>query len=301
MIRSRSWDREGKADRLYGRRWRKARAAFLMEKPFCTMCEAEGKLQAATVVDHVKPHRGDEALFWDQGNWQPLCERHHNRDKARLEIRGYSDRLGDDGWPIDPAHPANGGMEPVSGRSQPDEIKPIGVPVLLVVGPPASGKTTWCREQMREGDVLIDFDEIDAQLNGVARRRGRLVVPILRERNKRLLDAAAMKTGRVFLPMTGARSALREWWRGKLGKVTVVLVETDEATCIERIRSSEERSARADDQVQAVTEWFDAADREGVDIIVAGGASQSRQPLGRTRPPPTDKYLVSIEDRKSVV
>ena len=32
----------------------------------------------ATVVDHIKPHRGDKKLFWDRGNWQPLCEHHHN-------------------------------------------------------------------------------------------------------------------------------------------------------------------------------------------------------------------------------
>ncbi len=32
----------------------------------------------STVVDHIKPHRGDKKLFWDRGNWQPLCEHHHN-------------------------------------------------------------------------------------------------------------------------------------------------------------------------------------------------------------------------------
>lgn len=32
----------------------------------------------ATVVDHIVPHRGDQKLFWDRSNWQPLCEHHHN-------------------------------------------------------------------------------------------------------------------------------------------------------------------------------------------------------------------------------
>ncbi len=39
----------------------------------------------ATVVDHIKPHRGDPKLFWDQENWQALCARHHDRDKQREE------------------------------------------------------------------------------------------------------------------------------------------------------------------------------------------------------------------------
>ncbi|WP_314945899.1 hypothetical protein [Bradyrhizobium cosmicum] len=39
----------------------------------------------AVVVDHVKPHRGDRALFWDKRNWQPLCTHHHNSTKQSLE------------------------------------------------------------------------------------------------------------------------------------------------------------------------------------------------------------------------
>jgi 5-methylcytosine-specific restriction protein A len=26
------------------------------------------------VVDHIRPHMGDPALFWDEGNWQALCD-----------------------------------------------------------------------------------------------------------------------------------------------------------------------------------------------------------------------------------
>ena len=121
----RSWDIEGKGNRLYGRRWRAARGVFLSRHPLCCMCEREGRIVTATVVDHVIPHRGDEVLFWDSANWQALCEAHHNGEKATIEARGFSDRIGADGWPIDPAHPANvqgakgvGGVatRPVVGR-----------------------------------------------------------------------------------------------------------------------------------------------------------------------------------------
>ena len=30
------------------------------------------------LLDHIIPHRGDQKLFWDRSNWQPLCEHHHN-------------------------------------------------------------------------------------------------------------------------------------------------------------------------------------------------------------------------------
>ena len=42
-------------------------------------CLKNGTLTPATVVDHIVPHRGDHALFWDKQNWQPLCKDCHDR------------------------------------------------------------------------------------------------------------------------------------------------------------------------------------------------------------------------------
>ena len=75
------------AQRGYGYRWQRAREAYLREHPLCVMCQAEGRVTAATVVDHVVPHRGDERLFWDRGNWQGLCARCHSGTKQRMEAR----------------------------------------------------------------------------------------------------------------------------------------------------------------------------------------------------------------------
>jgi 5-methylcytosine-specific restriction endonuclease McrA len=52
------------------------------------MCKTQGKVTEATVVDHIIPHKGDEALFWDIHNWQSLCKRHHDSDKRKAELRG---------------------------------------------------------------------------------------------------------------------------------------------------------------------------------------------------------------------
>ena len=40
------------------------------------------------MVDHIKPHKGDETLFWDETNWQALCKPHHDIDKQREERNG---------------------------------------------------------------------------------------------------------------------------------------------------------------------------------------------------------------------
>lgn len=68
--------------RGYTRAWEDARRAHLERHPFCTH---PGCTAPATVVDHVIPHRGDQALFWDRSNWQSLCAPHHNRHKQRQD------------------------------------------------------------------------------------------------------------------------------------------------------------------------------------------------------------------------
>jgi 5-methylcytosine-specific restriction endonuclease McrA len=80
-----SW-RAGKqtsAQRGYGRKWREARAEHLSANPLCVYCEREGRVAAATVVDHKIPHRGDTELFWARSNWQSLCGPCHSGTKQR--------------------------------------------------------------------------------------------------------------------------------------------------------------------------------------------------------------------------
>lgn len=74
--------RPSAAARGYGRDWQKARAAYLAEHPLCVDCQARGLIRSATVVDHVVPHKGDQAIFWDVGNWQGLCTPCHDRKTA---------------------------------------------------------------------------------------------------------------------------------------------------------------------------------------------------------------------------
>lgn len=72
-------------ERGYTSKWDIERRAFLglPENRKCNRCA-----NPATIVDHVKPHRGDRKLFWDRRNWQPLCAHCHNRMKQSEEKRG---------------------------------------------------------------------------------------------------------------------------------------------------------------------------------------------------------------------
>lgn len=65
------------------------------------MCEQMGRITQATVCDHIKPHKGNEALFFDPANLSSLCKLHHDSAKQRAERRGEDVRVtGLDGWPV---------------------------------------------------------------------------------------------------------------------------------------------------------------------------------------------------------
>lgn len=80
--------------RGYGTLWQKRSKLYLQRHPLCVHCEADGIARAATLVDHITPHRGDPSLFWDEGNWQSLCKHHHavKTGRERAAIRNRKER-----------------------------------------------------------------------------------------------------------------------------------------------------------------------------------------------------------------
>lgn len=81
--RARIWNKRlVPSNRIF--RW--MRKAYLAQHPICNQCKRE----AASILDHVIPHRGINALFWDQSNWQALCLRCHGIKTAH-ETRAIPD------------------------------------------------------------------------------------------------------------------------------------------------------------------------------------------------------------------
>jgi 5-methylcytosine-specific restriction enzyme A len=87
-------------------RWLRLRRQQLQRQPLCVFCTSAGRGTAATVADHVVPHRGDEKLFWF-GKLQSLCAPCHDTIKRQQEVKGFTTAVGADGWPVDQNHPVN--------------------------------------------------------------------------------------------------------------------------------------------------------------------------------------------------
>jgi len=64
-------------------RYQKARTRYLQRHPLCVECEEIGQIVPATILDHIIDHKGDYDLFWDESNWQGLCESDHNSKTAK--------------------------------------------------------------------------------------------------------------------------------------------------------------------------------------------------------------------------
>jgi len=119
------------AERGYGRAWQRARAEYLKNNPLCVMHLARNEVEAAAVVDHVVPHRGDMVAFWEVANWQALCKRCHDRKTMKYDSN----------------------YNPMQERKR-----------IVVCGAPGSGKTTWIESQRRPGDLVYDMDAMAAAM-----------------------------------------------------------------------------------------------------------------------------------------
>lgn len=72
--------------KMYNARWRKYRRMYLNEHPLCInyeVCHNE-----ATVVDHIKDHKGDYELFWNPDNHQQMCADCHNKKTGSEFVYG---------------------------------------------------------------------------------------------------------------------------------------------------------------------------------------------------------------------
>lgn len=84
--------------------WKRLRRNQLQAMPFCALCFQLEIRSPATVVDHITPHRGDKALFFDTENLQSLCKICHDSTKQRLEKSGHLKGGNASGIPFDPLH-----------------------------------------------------------------------------------------------------------------------------------------------------------------------------------------------------
>lgn len=225
-------DKRKTSERGYGWKWQQARAAFLArpENALCARCQTKGKLTPATVVDHIKSHHGDQVLFWDRNNWQPLCKICHDI-KTATEDAGLNS----------------------GAHTHPEWLPAPACRVVLVTGAPGSGKTTYAQQQARIDDQVIDLDDCFEDVCGVHGHKAdrKHLKAALRLRNSLLAGLARKKGGTAYVIVGAPTQAEVDWWIGKLNAEHVRIV-APQSECERRVGVTRRL---------AVVDWFDAARR----------------------------------------
>jgi len=80
--------RGSSASRGYTGRWAKAAASYRRQHPLCAYCALEGRVEPATLVDHLYPHRVFEDVFWVNDWWVASCDVCHSGMKQATERAG---------------------------------------------------------------------------------------------------------------------------------------------------------------------------------------------------------------------
>jgi len=73
----------GKNRTPYNYRWKQVREDWLRANPLCVICMENGIITPAKEVDHIVAHKGNYAMFWDNGNLQSLCKSCHSTKTAK--------------------------------------------------------------------------------------------------------------------------------------------------------------------------------------------------------------------------
>lgn len=246
-------DRGSSFGRGYTKKWQRFRDQHLREYPLCEYCLADGRTTAASVVDHDLPHEHDPSLFW-ANTYTSLCAAHHNGEKQRAEAMLSGDDLL--AWVRRRKRPRKRW-----GFSIPHGLQPSAVPVTIISGAPASGKSTYARQHAKPGDLIIDFDIIRRAVGGTKwDDRPEIIRAAFTRRAEMLHSLSSRSEGQCWLIVMAPTQRERDTWREALGhKAQVIVLGTPEATCIERITRDPERKPVAAKQVEAVRTWWAAS------------------------------------------
>lgn len=117
--------------------------------------------------------------------------------------------------------------------------------VYIVYGSPLSGKTTWVKENMSEGDLIIDMDSIWQCISGCDRytKPGRLRQNAFAVRDN-LIDMVRVRRGNwLNAYIVGGYPLISE--RERLIKslsARPIFIDTDKETCLQRLNECEDRN-----------------------------------------------------------
>jgi 5-methylcytosine-specific restriction protein A len=237
MYKQRDYKRGTPAERGYDNNWRKFRLQYLSKHPLCADCEEEGKVTPATEVHHEKPILEYPELKYAECNLKGLCECHHAKRGA-----GF--------W-----------------KSR--ELRRLAKDITLISGPPASGKSTYIKQQAQPGDMIWDYDEIMKSLTGQEMYYrpdwGMSLCMAIRDTLYDYIDKST--TIKAWIISSAPKKSQRQIIRRRFDANVIVMKPSIEI-CIERINKD---NRRKDKQLwnDAIRQWYKDYEEDDKDAVIS--------------------------------
>jgi len=222
-----------------GRGWMLTRRqCFLRDNYQCQQCGQVVFGRSAHCDHKVPKSQGGSDLL---SNVQTLCASCH-------QIKTNKESVGNDHCSL-----------------RPTWIRTPNIPVTIVCGPPAGGKSTYVRQHKKNGDYVIDLDAIASKLAGSTEHSWSFDVldKAIKQRNKMLDGLADASNAKAWFIVCEPSAANRGWWRDKL-KANTVVIETAANVCEQRIAADSERQRQKGNADQ----WWQIYSRSPLDEVI---------------------------------
>ncbi len=137
--------------------------------------------------------------------------------------------------------------------------RPIQIEVVMVVGPPGSGKSTFVKNHKTDGDIVLDLDLIISNLSGQplhSIHEPFYVKQAISIRNLKIeeLSNTEYLNKKLWFVIGASKTFDRNNWKEILNPTTIYVMKCPVEVCKQRVR--DRNSESEEDQIKAIDKWF---------------------------------------------
>lgn len=214
------------------------------------------KFRQVVIAERINKEDG---ILYDEYSGKPILKSydivlHHKIELTMQNVNDRSISLNPDNIMVVNPKSHNEIHNRFGGR-----LKPFQRKVYYVWGAPCSGKSTFVKENMQQGDLVLDIDKIWESLSNLDKyQKPNTLKPIVFSVRDTIIDAIKTRQGswqQAFIIEGGALIGERTRRIETLGAESI-FIDTDMNTCLERLSTDETRRNVQSQWAEYIRKWF---------------------------------------------